>query len=141
MQKLVGLPVKCTFKWSFMDRRGQSFTELTRNRRLTDRDAAGLAAVDVESIDWVESSGDYARIHCGRQTHVVMRPLHVLERLLESREFVRVHRSLLVNLQRVRELHREADGSGTAVLHDGVRLRVARGRWEALAQALQMEEL
>lgn len=110
-------------------------------RRIGVRTGTRITLVDVESIDWVESSGDYARIHCGRQMHVVMRPLHVLERLLETRDFVRIHRSLLVNLQRVRELHREADGSGTAVLHDGVRLRVARGRWEALARALEMEEL
>ena len=110
-------------------------------RRIGVRTGARITLLEVPSIDWVESSGDYARIHCGRQTHVVMRPLHVLERLLESRDFVRVHRSLIVNLQRVRELHREADGSGTAVLLDGVRLRVARGRWDALARALEMEEL
>jgi DNA-binding LytR/AlgR family response regulator len=46
-----------------------------------------------------------------------------------------------VNLQRVRELHREADGGGTIILNNGVRLRVARGRWEALQDALQMHEL
>ncbi|HSA57230.1 MAG TPA: LytTR family DNA-binding domain-containing protein [Gemmatimonadaceae bacterium] len=110
-------------------------------RRIGVRTGARITLVDVESVDWVESSGDYARIHCGRQTHVVMRPMHALERLLESRDFVRVHRSLIVNLRRIRELHREADGSGTAVLQDGVRLRVARGRWEALQRALEMEEL
>ena len=45
MQELVGVPVERTFEWTFMDRRGKSFTELPRNRRLAHRDAAGLAAM------------------------------------------------------------------------------------------------
>jgi DNA-binding LytR/AlgR family response regulator len=53
---------------------------------------------------------------------------------------VRVHRSLIVHVKRIRELHRDADGGGTLVLTDGVRLRVARGRWEAMERALEMEE-
>ena len=45
-----------------------------------------------------------------------------------------------MNLKRVRELHRDPDGGGAIVLEDGVRLRVARGRWEALQAALNVEE-
>jgi DNA-binding LytR/AlgR family response regulator len=66
--------------------------------------------------------------------------MHALERLLETGGFIRTHRSLIVRADRIRELHREADGGGFIVLHEGVRLRVARGRWEALAQALGVEE-
>jgi two-component system, LytTR family, response regulator len=112
----------------------------TPPRRIGVRTGTRIALVDVEAIDWVEASGDYARIHVGKQTHLVSQRMHVLERLLEAREFVRVHRALIVNVRRVRELHREPDGSGALVLHDGVRLRVARGRWEALERALDMEE-
>jgi two-component system LytT family response regulator len=64
-----------------------------------------------------------------------------LERLLDPRAFVRIHRSLIVNLKRVRELHRDADGGGAIVTKDGVRLRVARGRWEALEAALGIAHL
>ncbi len=83
--------------------------------------------MDIEAIYWVEASGDYARIHAGKHAYLVSQRMHALERLLEAREFVRVHRSLIVNVKRVRELHREPDGGGTLVLTDGVRLRVARG--------------
>jgi two-component system LytT family response regulator len=109
-------------------------------KRIGVRTGTKTVVVDVESIDWVEAVGDYARIHAGKRAHLVAQRMHALERLLEAGEFIRIHRSLIVNLKRVRELHREADGSGTIVLHDGVRLRVARGRWEALQQALEMEE-
>jgi two-component system LytT family response regulator len=109
-------------------------------RRLGVRTGTKTLIVDVENVDWVEALGDYARIHAGKQTHLVAQRMHALERLLEAGDFIRIHRSLIVNLRRVRELHRESDGSGSIVLHDGVRLRVARGRWESLQTALEMEE-
>jgi two-component system, LytTR family, response regulator len=109
-------------------------------RRIGVRNGAKITLVDVDAIDWVEASGDYARIHAGKHRYLVSQRMHALERLLEAREFVRVHRSLIVNVKRVRELHRDPDGGGTMVLTDGVRLRVARGRWEAMERALEMEE-
>ena len=115
-------------------------TRATPLRRIGVRNGSKTTVVDVDAIDWVEASGDYARIHAGKHTYLVSQRMHALERLLEAREFVRVHRSLIVNVKRVRELHRDADGGGMLVLTDGVRLRVARGRWEAMERALEMEE-
>jgi two-component system LytT family response regulator len=109
-------------------------------RRIGVRNGAKITLVDIDAIDWVEASGDYARIHAGKGTYLVSQRMHALERLLEAREFVRVHRSLIVNVKRIKELHRDPDGGGTLVLTDGVRLRVARGRWEAMERALEMEE-
>ena len=112
----------------------------TTPRRIGVRNGAKITLVDIDAIDWVEASGDYARIHAGKGTYLVSQRMHALERLLEAREFVRVHRSLIVNVKRIKELHRDPDGGGTLVLADGVRLRVARGRWEAMERALEMEE-
>ena len=109
-------------------------------RRIGVRNGSKITLVDIDAIDWVEASGDYARIHAGKHAYLVSQRMHALERLLESREFIRVHRSLIVSVKRIRELHRDADGGGTLVLHDGVRLRVARGRWESMERALEMEE-
>ena len=109
-------------------------------QRIGVRTGARVTVVDVGAIDWVEADGDYARIHVGKQVHLVAQRMHALERLLEGDAFVRVHRSLIVNVSRIHELIRDADGSGAIVLTDGVRLRVARGRWEALQQVLGLEE-
>jgi two-component system LytT family response regulator len=92
----------------------------------------------VEELDWVEADGDYVRLHAGDGAHFVAGRLSALEERLDPSHFLRIHRSLIVRLDRVRELRREADGGGCVVLHDGVRLRVARGRWEALEQALRL---
>ena len=109
-------------------------------KRIGVRTGARVALVDVDAIDWVEALGDYARLHVAKQTHLVSRRMHDLELVLAGGRFLRIHRSLIVNLDRIRELHRESDGSGTIVLSGGVRLRVARGRWDALQQALGVEE-
>ncbi len=113
----------------------------SRVRRLGVRVGARIVVVDVDAIDWIEAFGDYARIHTGKRTHLVAQRMHALEVALDAGDFLRVHRSVIVNLTRVRELHREADGGGTLVLADGVRLRVARGRWEVLRDALGLEEV
>jgi two-component system LytT family response regulator len=107
-----------------------------RPRRLLVRNGARVVVVDIETIDWIEASGDYVRIHAGARAHLVSERMHALETLLDAGSFLRVHRSVIVNLGRVRELSRDADGGGSVVLHDGVRLRVARSRWDVLVTAL-----
>lgn len=109
-------------------------------RRIGVRTGAKIVLVDVEKIDWLEAWGDYARIHAGSQTHLVGQSLQSLENVLDPGEFLRIHRGSIVRLSRIRELLRETDGSGAVVLENGVRLRVARGRWEALRVALEMEQ-
>jgi two-component system LytT family response regulator len=109
-------------------------------RRLGVRIGSRIIVVDVAEIDWIQASGDYARLYTGKHVHLVSHRMQALERLLDEREFIRIHRSLIVNLSRVRELHRDSDGGGTLVLTGGVRLRVARGRWEVLERALGIAE-
>jgi two-component system LytT family response regulator len=109
-------------------------------RRIGVRTGTRTVIVDVGDIDWVEAVGDYARIHVGTRTHLVSQRMHALETVLEANQFVRIHRSIIVNVSRVHELHRESDGGGTLVLRGGVRLRVARGRWDTLRSALGMQE-
>lgn len=92
----------------------------------------------VEELDWVEADSDYVRLHAGEAAHFVAGRLSALEERLDPARFLRIHRSLIVRLDRVRELRRDPDGGGCVVLCDGVRLRVARGRWEALEQALRL---
>lgn len=92
--------------------------------------------VPVADVEWIESDGDYARIHAAGRVHLVSARMHALEDLLDPRRFLRVHRSVIVQLARVGELQRDEDGGGAVVLRSGVRLRVARGRWDELERAL-----
>jgi two-component system LytT family response regulator len=92
--------------------------------------------VPVADVEWIESDGDYARIHAASKVHLVNARMHALEDLLDPQRFLRVHRSVIVQLARVGELQRDEDGGGAVVLRSGVRLRVARGRWDELERAL-----
>jgi two-component system LytT family response regulator len=107
-----------------------------RPERLAVRTGSRVVLVPVSEVDWIESDGDYARIHAAGRSHLGSTRLHALEGLLDARQFLRVHRSVIVSLARVSELQRDDDGGGTAVLRSGVRLRVSRGRWDDLERAL-----
>jgi two-component system LytT family response regulator len=107
-----------------------------RPDRLAVRMGSRVVLVPVADVDWIESDGDYSRIHGAGKAHLVSSRMHELEGLLDPQRFLRVHRSVIVSLARVSELQRDDDGGGTLVLKSGVRLRVARGRWEDLERAL-----
>ena len=105
-------------------------------QRIGVRNGTRTVIIETRDVDWVSADGDYVRIHCGKRSHLGSQRMHEVESMLDPRCFVRVHRSVIVNIERVRELHREADGGGSLVLDSGVSLRVARGRWETLERSL-----
>lgn len=107
------------------------------SRRLGVRVGARTILVPVDEVDWAEADGDYVRLHAGGKAHLLTTRLYTLEEALGS-GFLRIHRSVLVNLARVRELHRAPDGGGRILLDSDVQLRVARSRWEDLEGALEL---
>ncbi len=85
--------------------------------------ATGELIVPVETIDWIAADDYYARLHVGPGSHLLRESLASLETRLDPRRFVRVHRSAIVQIGRIRELH-----SDEVVLHNGTRLPVSRRR-------------
>jgi two-component system LytT family response regulator len=94
--------------------------------------------VPVAGIDWIEAEGNYARLHCGggTESHLVRRSLGELADSLDGRRFVRIHRSAIVNLDRVRELRTEDHRDFTVLLESGTSLRLSRTYRAALERAL-----
>lgn len=85
-----------------------------------------LLVVPVEDIDWIESAGNYVRLHMGRENHMMRETISHLETRLDGRRFVRVHRSIIVNIERIRELRPLFNGDHKIVLHDGKLLPLSR---------------
>lgn len=85
-----------------------------------------LAVIDAASVDWIEAARDYVRLHVGADSHVLRATIGELERRLDPARFLRIHRSTIVQLGRIRELYAEQHGDYIAVLHGGTRLRVSR---------------
>lgn len=87
-------------------------------------------------IDWVEAIGDYCGLHTASKVHLVREPLHTLEGRLDPKQFMRVHRSTIVRIDRVAELRAATNRDAVARLHDGTILKVSRTYSEALRKAL-----
>ena len=99
---------------------------LRRVQRLTIKSRGELIFLDVADIDWIEAAGYYACVHVGAETHILRRSLSDLERDLGEDRFVRTHRSIVVNLDRVRGLELHTSGEYEVVLKSQVRLRLSR---------------
>jgi len=101
----------------------------------------GIRLVPVESVDWIEAADDYVYVHTAGGAHLLRQRLGFFEERLDSRRFVRIHRSTIVNLARVQGFVQDAYGAHLAVLATGHRLRVSRTRLRQLearlGQALQ----
>ena len=82
--------------------------------------------LDVADIDWIEAADYYACLHVGGSTHIMRRTLAELERDLGDEKFIRIHRSIIVNLDRIHGLETQSDGEYEVVLKSKVRLRLSR---------------
>ena len=95
-------------------------------RRLAVRSPGQLLFLNVSDIDWVEAASYYACVHVGSDTHVIRRTLSELERDLGEGQFIRIHRSIIVNVDRIRGLELQSGGEYEVVLESGARLRLSR---------------
>ena len=104
--------------------------------RLTVRVAQRVQVVRVADIDWIEAADYCAKLHAGATTHIVRVSLGALERLLDPSTFVRVHRSAIINVERLKEIVSDSSGDGVIVLSDGTKVRLARSRRAAVDRLL-----
>jgi two-component system LytT family response regulator len=94
--------------------------------RLVVKSAGQALFLKISTIDWIEAANYYACLHLGGETHLLRRTLSELEDELDPSQFCRIHRSLIVNVERVRALELKDDGEYEVVLHSRVRLRLSR---------------
>jgi len=89
--------------------------------------------VSADEIDWVEAEGNYVRLHVGSSTHLLRETMTRLEERLDASRFVRVHRSSIVNLERVKEMQPWFNGEYVVILKDGTRVVMSRGYRQKLS--------
>ena len=94
-------------------------------RRLVIRTPGQLLFLNVSDIDWIEAASYYACLHVGRDTHILRRTLSELEGDLGD-GFIRIHRSIIVNVERIQGIELQSAGEYEVVLKSGVRLRLSR---------------
>jgi len=105
-------------------------------QRLVIRSEGSILLVRVEDVDWLEAAGNYVCVHLGKRNHIVRDSLAHLEKQLDPARFLRVHRSAIVNLDRIRELRPTFQGDYKVVLLSGDILPLSRKYREALTRQL-----
>lgn len=100
--------------------------ELAVPQRLLVRSGDGMRVIAVGEIDWIEASGDYVSIHTGKKAWLLRGTIGEVADRCAAEGIVRIHRSTLVNLDRVTELRPLAYGDMTVVLRDGTELKMSR---------------
>jgi two-component system LytT family response regulator len=101
--------------------------------RLVVKNRGQVLFLNVADIDWIEAAGYYACVHVGSDTHIIRRTLLELERDLGDERFSRIHRSIIVNLDRIHGLEIQDGGEYEVVLKSKIRLQLSR-RFRKLLQ-------
>ena len=98
-----------------------------------------LILLNIEQVDWLEAAGNYVCVHVGKQSHIVRDSLSHMESCLNPARFARIHRSTLVNLDRIRELKPHWHGDYQIILQSGQVLPLSRRHRAALTEKLGIQ--
>jgi two-component system, LytTR family, response regulator len=82
--------------------------------------------VRVDEIDWIEAERNYLRLHRGDLSHLIRHTMREMEARLDPNRFIRIHRSTIVNIRRIKDLPTALHGDGKVILPNGTRLTLSR---------------
>jgi two-component system, LytTR family, response regulator len=110
--------------------------EQKKQDRLVIKSAGRVFFVRTEEIEWIEAAGNYVRLHMKDQAHLFRETMNQMEARLDPRHFFRIHRSRIVNTERIKELQPWFNGEYVVVLQNGTQLRLSRSYREKLEERL-----
>jgi len=102
--------------------------------RLIIKSAGRVFFLRAEEIDWIEAAGNYVRLHVGKETHLLRDTMSSLEARLDPKRFLRIHRSTMVNIERIQEMQPLFHGDYVVILRDGTQLNLSRGYRQRLQE-------
>jgi two-component system LytT family response regulator len=102
--------------------------------RLVVKSGGRVFFLRTDEIDWIEAAGNYVRLHLGEESHLFRETMNRMETRLDARRFVRIHRSRIVNTERIKELQPWFNGEHVVILRNGTRLPLSRGYRDRLQE-------
>jgi len=130
-------------EWSVLGRRvaqmlhhGEQMPATEPLQRLVIRSGGRMVFVRVADIDWIEAADNYVSLHVGKKVHLLRETIHEMESRLDNARFVRIHRSTIVNTERIQEIRPQHNGDCSVILRDGTSLRLSRSRREHVEHLL-----
>lgn len=95
-------------------------------KRITIKLTGHTILLPTDEIDWIESYGNYLKLHTGRESHLIRGTMQSLESKLDPEKFIRVHRSTIVNIEKIKEIYPRSNGDQDLVLQNGQQLMLSR---------------
>jgi two-component system LytT family response regulator len=95
--------------------------------RLVIKSGGRVLFLTTSAVDWIEAEGKYVRLHIGKESHLLREGIGSLEARLDPKQFLRIHRSTIVNLDRIKQLDPWFNGEYRVLLRDGTLLVLSRG--------------
>jgi two-component system LytT family response regulator len=105
--------------------------------RLMIKSSGRVFFLRTEELDWIEAEGNYLRLHVGRESHLVRETMNRLASKLNPDKFLRIHRSTLVNIERIKELQPLFSGDYVVILRDGKQLTLSRSYRDKLLELFE----
>lgn len=114
-----------------------SWSEKERySERLSFKDGSKVVMLNADEIDWIDAAGDYMCIHAAGKTHIIRETMKTLQARLDPSRFQRIHRSAIVNVKKVKELHPHSNGEYFLILENGAELKLSRSYKDVVARFL-----
>jgi two-component system LytT family response regulator len=104
--------------------------------RLVVKSGGRVFFIRTDDVDWIEAAGNYVRLHLGDESHLFRETMTRMEARLDPRRFARIHRSRIVNTERIKELQPWFNGEYVVVLSNGTKLPLSRGYRDKLQEQL-----
>lgn len=101
-------------------------TEKKYLERIVIKSVGRVFFLKTDEIDWIEAAGNYVKIHVGRESHMIRETMNGIEAKLDPETFLRIHRSTVVHIDRIKELHPMFSGDYSVILKDGTELALSR---------------
>jgi two-component system LytT family response regulator len=95
-------------------------------KRLTIKLTGRTILLPTDEIDWIETYGNYLKVHAARESHLIRGTMQSLEAKLNPEKFVRVHRSIIVNVEKIKEIYPRSNGDQDLILQNGQQLMLSR---------------
>lgn len=105
--------------------------------RLVVKTTGRVFFLKVDEIDWIEAAGNYVKLHVGRETHMIRETMNGIEAKLDPDRFLRIHRSTVVHIDRIKELHPMFSGDYAVILRDGTELALSRNYREKFVELFE----
>ena len=123
------------------ERLNSLIADLRSERRYLDRlvvkSVGRVFFLKTDEIDWIEAAGNYVKLHVGRDSHMIRETMNGIEAKLDPDKFLRIHRSTVVNIDRIKELQPMFSGDYAVILRDGTELALSRNYRERFTELFE----